>query len=447
MTPEEFLSQRVPQPKALTTAQWDVMRADVRERAFFMAGVAQAQTLDLFKGEIDTVLRGEISVAEFRKRMREGLAKLGYQPPAGKEGTIHDLRSVQRLNVVAETNVRLAQGYAGYWRQHAARAVWPAKQMVRQTLKKEPRNWPQRWKDAVKTTSAPASSFNASKMAALIDSPIWSEISRFGVPYPVYDFNSGMGDRMLDRTSAEEMGIKPHAPVKEEHDSPPQSFNQGLNQTVELTDPEAKTLLKDTFEGLAEIEGSKLSSRDVNGTAPLKPAEVAGVIGASNNAGIPLEQKAALQAYQDKGPEAIKPDTAESIYFSRLIHRIEGQSRVSSPPALSGHSFASQDDRTAFLASLQARKSGGWTDGPFHYPTATFDRDKALRAADSPFPLVIHVDGFKDMRDTGPAADVLTNGRRWPELFWIPAAFFTVKAIEELSNMLFVSVEEEEQKE
>jgi hypothetical protein len=447
MTPEEFLALRVPQPKALTTAQWDVVRADVRERAFFMAGVAQAQTLDLFKGEIDTVLRGEISVAEFRKRMREGLEKLGYKAPAGKEGTIHDLRSVQRLNVVAETNVRLAQGYAGYYRQHAARDVWPAQQMYRQTLKKEPRDWPRRWKETAARTAAPASSYNVSKMAGLIDSAIWTDLSRFGVPYAPFDFGSGMGTRMLDRKKTEAMGIAIPRPIPPDHDAPAKSFNDGLKQEVPLNDEEAKILLKETMEGLADVEGDTVTYRDPNGTIPITPQKVADVIATPNNGKIPLRQKAALAAYQEGGPGAIKPGSAKEIYLSRLIHRIEGQARVSSPPALSGHGFSSAEERAAFVESVKTRTSGGWAGEGFSFPTATFDRERATAAAQSEFPLVIQVTNFQTMKDAGPASDAISGGRKFPELFWIPAALFAVKAIEEVGEMLFVSVEEEEREE
>lgn len=44
-------------------------------------------------------------------------------------------------------------------------------------------------------------------MVALKTSPIWVELSRFGYPYPPFDFNSGMWVRPVSDDDCEALGL------------------------------------------------------------------------------------------------------------------------------------------------------------------------------------------------------------------------------------------------
>jgi hypothetical protein len=44
-------------------------------------------------------------------------------------------------------------------------------------------------------------------MIARKDSPIWEALSRFGTPYPPFDFNSGMWTKDVSREEAVGFGI------------------------------------------------------------------------------------------------------------------------------------------------------------------------------------------------------------------------------------------------
>ena len=62
-------------------------------------------------------------------------------------------------------------------------------------------------RDGPLAAGQPAEGVNVGEMAAHITHPIWKAISRFGNPYPVYDFNSGMGDKILRLDEAKRLGV------------------------------------------------------------------------------------------------------------------------------------------------------------------------------------------------------------------------------------------------
>ena len=45
-------------------------------------------------------------------------------------------------------------------------------------------------------------------MIAGVNNPIWARISRFGLPYPPFDFNSGMGVKLIPRKEAEKRKVR-----------------------------------------------------------------------------------------------------------------------------------------------------------------------------------------------------------------------------------------------
>lgn len=191
-------------PVKLTAAQWEGMRADIRERAFFMALVDEAHILQEHRDAVKGMIGGSLSKTEVREAIGDYLASEGYQPPEGKEGTIQDLRTVQRQNLVLETNQAMVAGYA---QQELFRGsvAFPAQRLVRIAERVEKRDWPSRWREAYALVGGEGAS--AQEMVALNDSPIWTALSRFDLPYPPYDYNSGMGRRPVSWDDARRLGL------------------------------------------------------------------------------------------------------------------------------------------------------------------------------------------------------------------------------------------------
>ena len=72
-------------------------------------------------------------------------------------------------------------------------------------------------------------------MIALKGDPIWAAISRFGTPWPPFDFGSGMGVEDIDWEEAVELG------VLKKDDPPPKVESKDINDGLEGELPAAST--------------------------------------------------------------------------------------------------------------------------------------------------------------------------------------------------------------
>jgi hypothetical protein len=61
-------------------------------------------------------------------------------------------------------------------------------------------DWKQRWAEA-------GGRLYGGRMIALKTDPVWVNLNRFGVPYPPYDYGSGMGVMDIDRDAAVKLGL------------------------------------------------------------------------------------------------------------------------------------------------------------------------------------------------------------------------------------------------
>lgn len=224
--------------------------AQLRERAFFSAGVTNTEFLDRANSAIDDLVSGRVDRATKRAELKKLLESLSYQPVPGEEGTLTDLSSDARLNLILDNNVQMAQGY-GNWKQGQDPDIldqWPAQELIRVRDSRVPRDWPARWSEAGGT-------FFGDRMIALKNDPIWKEISAFDLPYPPFDFNSGMDVTDIDRDTAIEAGL-----IDRDTELLPQDrgFNQDLQASPEIRDRALRSTLADQLQGIAEFAGGVL---------------------------------------------------------------------------------------------------------------------------------------------------------------------------------------------
>lgn len=216
-------------PTSAGTFALDRLPADIRERAFFSARVVNA---DILQQAYDLITRGvsggtrdasvnyvpgsSVNLATFRKEMKDYLDSISYKPDAGDEGTLKDLTTDKRLELIYRTNVEMALGYGTYIQQQdpASLDAYPAQELYRLEDRKERRAWGKRWNDAIQslglenTSAIPVDTHFADEgMFALVNDPIWTAISRFGLPYPPYDFGSGMWVRDVSLRQAQDLGL------------------------------------------------------------------------------------------------------------------------------------------------------------------------------------------------------------------------------------------------
>ena len=124
-----------------------------------------------------------------------------------------------RQRLILETNVNKAAGYA--WHESVRGDVGnPAQELVRFESARVPRDWKTRWRNA--WASLPASERRKAlpdRMIALTECAIWRALSRWGDPYPPFDYNSGMDVVPVDYETAVSLGLLAPGEVPERGES------------------------------------------------------------------------------------------------------------------------------------------------------------------------------------------------------------------------------------
>jgi hypothetical protein len=165
--------------------------------------------IELAKREGRTMDRGV-----FIEEMREELRKEGYKRGDAKRGSLQDLKSTKRLGLIWDMNVSQAQGYARWKADMTPEGLEnePCYELIRVMDRMERRDWPTIWSQAGGEFFGGVGSnddypFSQGRMIAAKNDPIWIAISRFGTPWPPFDWGSGMGLRGIDRDETESLGV------------------------------------------------------------------------------------------------------------------------------------------------------------------------------------------------------------------------------------------------
>lgn len=213
------------------TQGWSKVQAGLRDRAFISSQVTEAKILYAMRQNVDELVKGGKSPSEVRRDLRAYLDSIGYAPAAQDAGTIKDLYTKARLDVMMKTNADQAKGYASHIRATTAGAIlaFPAYEFVRVEKRNMKRDWGARWKAAADKVGWEGVA-KSGGMIALKTSPIWVALSRFGNPFPPFDFNSGMGVRDVKKSKCREIGLlgpdeQPKIPEKPD-------FNANLAERV-----------------------------------------------------------------------------------------------------------------------------------------------------------------------------------------------------------------------
>ena len=209
MKPSELFKLKTPIPSGMSSAEWDEIAPQIRDQAFFSARVEEQRIIDALKDKLTRIIRNELDPSEFRRDMRSFLDSIGYDPDESEVGTIKDLRTQTRLDLIRKINVGMARGY-NQWRQFttpAALEEFPAQRLVRRQRRNIQRDWLTRWQVAAQAVGWEGV-YRGDDMVALKSSPIWVQLSRFGHPYPPFDFNSGMGTENVSIDECIKMGFK-----------------------------------------------------------------------------------------------------------------------------------------------------------------------------------------------------------------------------------------------
>lgn len=227
------------------SAEIRALDAGLRRQSLFSARTTIESYLDDIKATVESLINPQpvarinedgttrnvtegFNPATARQNLREQLRALGYAPADGESGTIKDLASDARLDLVIKTNTEIAQGAGQFVQQNAFAetvAAYPALEFFRLEERKDPRDWEQRWRIAAQVAgdakAAGVLEFTG-RMVALKSSDIWQQLGdgaggyedTLGNPYPPFAFNSGMFTEEVSRASAEQLGLlAPGEPV------------------------------------------------------------------------------------------------------------------------------------------------------------------------------------------------------------------------------------------
>lgn len=248
----DTFAKRQAVPSAWQTAEWSQAPAEIAQRSFFSAGVESAnflstaqrdlaRALDLSKDESGRFTDRETFISNLRKTALQ----LGLADPQGKPTDLKNLAGATRLGLIYDMNVDAARGRARRSAGLSEGALFaaPAQELVRGRPARIPRDWRARWTEAGGT-------LYGARMIALKTDPVWTNLSRFGTPWPPFDFGSGMILRNVPRAEAISLGLLAEDEVLQADPDP--DFNAGLAATM-------KGLSQDVATGLKRLFGDRLT--------------------------------------------------------------------------------------------------------------------------------------------------------------------------------------------
>lgn len=223
---------------------------ELKQRSFFISGITQAEILQKVKDDIGQVISGKMTESEVQSKLRQTGEML--------KGTV--LEKDSRLKLVLSTNVDMARGY-GQWKQGQNKfilAEYPAQELYRAENRKEPRDWPKRWAAPGGKFFPGKSDYPQGRMIALKNDPIWEHISAFGLPYPPFDYNSGMGVKDIDAAEATKLGLV--SPVQKPKKGEPVKTTT-FNRRIDLPSSPPPVVVPAKKVGSPAITPSRLPAR------------------------------------------------------------------------------------------------------------------------------------------------------------------------------------------
>lgn len=251
------MDRRTPVGTALGSAALRELPVEIRQKAQFSAQVESVRMMEGIQrdlGKSINLLRGG-DRATFVANMQKLATELGIRPPEwdGKRGTIQDIASQRRLELIYDVQTKFALGDSQRRMDLDPDVLQaaPAQELTRVEPRQEHRPWSQIWRDA-------GGQFYGGRMIALKTDDIWTRISDFGLPYPPFKFGSGMGLRDVLRAEAIRLGL-----IEKGQRLDPGSDSSGGEMDASLTG--VSEPLKDNVQ--AYFGDTATTSRNPDGTA------------------------------------------------------------------------------------------------------------------------------------------------------------------------------------
>lgn len=211
-------------PTWMGTAELDELEAALKERAVFSARTTNAVYLESLKERISRLLAEDYEgdQAQIRLELKQILAVLGYDPetgfpgdesldiPPARAGSLQDLSSDKRINLILDTQLELMAGKGQEQRGLSKEALdlFPAWELVRVKAARVPRDWFKRFKQAGGRVLEDAD--GRKRLVAHKLDEVWSVLGdralfrdALGVTHPPFAFGSGMAWQAIESTEWE----------------------------------------------------------------------------------------------------------------------------------------------------------------------------------------------------------------------------------------------------
>jgi hypothetical protein len=219
-------------PTSLDTAGLRKLAAELRRHAYFTARGTSTAFISAIKYGLGKVTSGEWNEATMRAYLLEVIRGTGYTPeggfpdaPAGSvppalKGTIQDLSSWRRIDLIVDTQLKLSQGAGLMMAAHTPERIeeFPAFEVYTLLDVEEPRDWAARWtisggifygnREADTPLGAPG------RLIALKGDPVWGELGSsenfddaLDVDFPPFYFRSGKWLREVSRREVLSLGV------------------------------------------------------------------------------------------------------------------------------------------------------------------------------------------------------------------------------------------------
>lgn len=270
---------------------------ELRMRSIFSARTTNAEYLGEIGDVVDDILAGKINMADGRLRLFRKLRELGYDPevgfpqdmaqiPPAERGSLQDLSSESRLNLVLETSTRIAANYGLMveGNRDYARFAYPAWELVRLYARIVPRGtpeshsagWEARWHDAGEAVNWEGVATlervrgEATGMIARKDSPIWQALGdgagdyqdTLSNPFPPFAFRSGMAWRAVDRARCIELGLVTADEVPEPMNGRLTPSQETVNEIFDRMPADLQEELRRELEDDSEAERLRAAQED-----------------------------------------------------------------------------------------------------------------------------------------------------------------------------------------
>ncbi|GAA5137405.1 hypothetical protein GCM10023213_14030 [Prosthecobacter algae] len=202
-------------PTSMGTADLRELERSLLDRSFWSARTTHARYLKDLKALVERYVKGEgynNDLAQLRIEARKLLVRYGYEPekgfpgdaalgvPEAVPGSLQDLSSERRLNLIFDTQSKLMRGLGQKIRGLDRMETAPAWELVRIEDRRAPRDWLERWAIAADNVDSAGVYDLPGRMVARKDSPIWAALGSsalfddaLDVDHSPFAFQSGMG--------------------------------------------------------------------------------------------------------------------------------------------------------------------------------------------------------------------------------------------------------------